>query len=152
MHELKPFFDGYSTKADVYALVGTLRKCKAIQKEQARLLWDVNDWRNEAVHGAGWTEWELVKKAQPRFPGHRQPKVPLWGYEDEADPAVIFDLPITERYHAALKLLGIDPWKLSREGGRSGQADHARDGRGPGRAEPARRPARRCSASINTAN
>lgn len=44
---------------------------------------------NEGWHGKGWTEWEVVKKATPRFPGHRQPKVPLWGYEDEADPHVM---------------------------------------------------------------
>lgn len=47
------------------------------------------DARNEGVHGAGWSEWELVQCARPRFPGHRQPRVPLWGYEDEADPAVM---------------------------------------------------------------
>jgi hypothetical protein len=44
------------------------------------------DARNEAFHGKGWTEWELVKKAVPRFDGHHQPNVPLWGYTDEADP------------------------------------------------------------------
>lgn len=47
------------------------------------------DPRNEQVHGAGWTEWELVKTARPRFPGHRQPRVPTWGYLDEADPEVM---------------------------------------------------------------
>ena len=47
------------------------------------------DPRNEAVHGKGWTEWELMKQAHPRFEGHDQPKIPLWGYEDEADPAVM---------------------------------------------------------------
>jgi len=46
------------------------------------------DPRNEQLYGAGWTEWELVKHAQPRFDGHRQPRVPQWGYEDEADPKV----------------------------------------------------------------
>jgi hypothetical protein len=46
------------------------------------------DPRNEAAHGPGWTEWNLVRAAQPRFPGHQQPKVPLWGYENEADPKV----------------------------------------------------------------
>jgi hypothetical protein len=46
------------------------------------------DSRNEARLGPGWTEWELLKRATPRFAGHQQPKVPLWGYEDEADPAV----------------------------------------------------------------
>ena len=32
------------------------------------------------------SEWELVKAAKPRFPGHHQPNVPLWGYTDESDP------------------------------------------------------------------
>ena len=39
--------------------------------------------------GADWSEWELVRNAKPRFPGHLQPHVPLWGYQDEADPAVM---------------------------------------------------------------
>lgn len=47
------------------------------------------DPRNEKAHGKGWTEWELVRAARPRFSGHRQPKRPLWGYEDEADPRVM---------------------------------------------------------------
>jgi hypothetical protein len=46
------------------------------------------DRRNEEAHGQGWTEWELVKAAKPRFAGHYQPRIPQWGYEDEADPAV----------------------------------------------------------------
>ncbi len=45
------------------------------------------DRRNDAWHGRSWTEWELVKAARPRFPGHRQPVVPAWGYFDESDPA-----------------------------------------------------------------
>jgi hypothetical protein len=45
-----------------------------------------SDSRNEALHGPGWTEWELVKHAVPRWEGHAQPRVPLWGYTDEADP------------------------------------------------------------------
>lgn len=44
------------------------------------------DHRNERWHGKGWTEWALVKGARPRFQGHQQPKVPLWGYEDESRP------------------------------------------------------------------
>ena len=31
-------------------------------------------------------EWEGIYNAQPRFQGHRQPRVPLWGYFDEASP------------------------------------------------------------------
>ncbi|MBA3846164.1 MAG: glycoside hydrolase family 99-like domain-containing protein [Planctomycetes bacterium] len=45
------------------------------------------DPRNEKWHGKGWTEWELVKAAKPRYPGHQQPKVPAWGHYDESDPA-----------------------------------------------------------------
>jgi hypothetical protein len=48
-----------------------------------------SDPRNTQVHGPAWNEWELVKRAVPRFPGHNQPRMPLWGYQDEADPAVM---------------------------------------------------------------
>jgi len=47
------------------------------------------DARNAAVHGEGWTEWELVKAARPRFPGHQQPIVPAWGYTDESKPEIM---------------------------------------------------------------
>ena len=50
--------------------------------------WHV-DAQNEKSHGYPWTEWESLKTAKPRFAGHQQPKVPLWGYEDEADPKVM---------------------------------------------------------------
>ncbi len=44
------------------------------------------DARNDKWHGKGWTEWELVKAARPRFEGHRQPIVPAWGMFDESNP------------------------------------------------------------------
>ncbi len=47
------------------------------------------DPRNVKAKGAGWSEWELVKNARPRFLGHHQPNVPLWGYTDESDPKVM---------------------------------------------------------------
>ena len=47
------------------------------------------DPRNVKAHGKSWSEWEVVKAARPRFPGHQQPKVPLWGYTDESDPKVM---------------------------------------------------------------
>ena len=50
--------------------------------------WHV-DPHNEQLHGTNWTEWEVVKCARSRFPWHEQPKVPLWGYEDESSPAVM---------------------------------------------------------------
>ncbi|WP_027483457.1 glycoside hydrolase family 99-like domain-containing protein [Deinococcus pimensis] len=45
------------------------------------------DARNDEWLTPGWTEWELVRTAKPRFDGHRQPIVPTWGEFDEADPA-----------------------------------------------------------------
>jgi hypothetical protein len=44
------------------------------------------DRRNDEWHGRGWTEWELVRRAEPRFPGHEQPKVPLRRYHDDSNP------------------------------------------------------------------
>jgi putative transcriptional regulator len=35
----------------------------------------------------------------------------------DADPAVIFDTPVEQRYHRALSLLGVDPAMLSQEAG-----------------------------------
>jgi hypothetical protein len=40
-------------------------------------------------------EWYTVRRGTPRFPGHDMPKIPLLGYQDEADPAVM-------RQHVAL--------------------------------------------------
>jgi len=37
----------------------------------------------------GMGEWEVIRKGSPRFEGHYQPKVPLWGYEMDDDPAVM---------------------------------------------------------------
>lgn len=43
------------------------------------------DARNERLYGDGWSEWELIKRAEPRFAGHDQPKIPLWGYGEETE-------------------------------------------------------------------
>lgn len=40
----------------------------------------------EVLWGQGIGEWEIIKKGDPRFKGHYQPRVPLWGYEMEDDP------------------------------------------------------------------
>ncbi len=37
----------------------------------------------------GTGEWEIIQKGTPRFEGHYQPKVPLWGYESDDDPKVM---------------------------------------------------------------
>ena len=37
----------------------------------------------------GFTEWDLVESCAPRFPGHAQPRLPLWGRYDDRDPAAV---------------------------------------------------------------
>jgi hypothetical protein len=44
--------------------------------------WDKNKY-------PGFTEWDEIKAAKPRFPGHVQPKLPVWGYQNEAKPEVM---------------------------------------------------------------
>lgn len=63
--------------------------------------WHV-DKLNEKWHGKGWTEWEVTKCARARFENHHQPLIPLWGYEDEADPKVM------EKKISTAKNYGID--------------------------------------------
>jgi len=50
--------------------------------------WHPDD-RLASRYGDGWTEWQLLQDARPRFPGHRQPRVPADGYLDESDPVVM---------------------------------------------------------------
>jgi putative transcriptional regulator len=35
----------------------------------------------------------------------------------EADPSLIFDAPVAERYERAMALLGLQPWMLSPDAG-----------------------------------
>jgi hypothetical protein len=45
---------------------------------------------NDAWWGKGFTDWVNVKRAQPLYPGHNQPRVPLDGdYYNQSDPAVV---------------------------------------------------------------
>lgn len=48
---------------------------------------------DDSLGRANWEEgigeWEVIKKGDPRFPGHYQPKQPLWGHEMDNDPAVV---------------------------------------------------------------
>jgi hypothetical protein len=37
----------------------------------------------------GTGEWEVIRKGNPRFDGHYQPRQPLWGYEPDDDPKVM---------------------------------------------------------------
>ena len=41
----------------------------------------------EVLWPDGKGEWEIIQKGDPRFEGHYQPRVPLWGYEMDDDPS-----------------------------------------------------------------
>ena len=45
--------------------------------------------RRPGQTGDRFGEWPNIPRALPRFPGHQQPKRPLWRVEDEANPAVM---------------------------------------------------------------
>ncbi len=44
-------------------------------------------WRAFMPEGQG--EWEIIRKAKPKFDGHLQPRVPTWGHTNEADSRVM---------------------------------------------------------------
>ena len=48
-----------------------------------------NEARSQQLWPDGIGEWEVIKKGNPRFEGHYQPKVPLWGYEMDDNPKVM---------------------------------------------------------------
>ncbi|MDR1454877.1 MAG: glycoside hydrolase family 99-like domain-containing protein [Tannerella sp.] len=44
---------------------------------------------HEKLWPEGIGEWEVIKKGNPRFDGHYQPRQPLWGYGLDNDPKVV---------------------------------------------------------------
>ena len=48
-----------------------------------------NDPRTLIFWPEGMGEWQTVRDAQPKFPGHVEPRKPLWGFVNEANPDVM---------------------------------------------------------------
>ena len=46
-------------------------------------------WAELGIFKDGKGEWQNVYEARPKWEGHNQPLVPLWGNEDESDPKVV---------------------------------------------------------------
>lgn len=46
-------------------------------------------FKDIGVFKDGKGEWEAIYNAKPKFAGHNQPHVPLWGYTNEANPRVM---------------------------------------------------------------
>jgi hypothetical protein len=58
-----------------------------------------------------WTEgigeWEIIQKGNPRFEGHSQPRVPLWGYLMDNDP-IVFEKKISAAVEHGVDLFIFD--------------------------------------------
>ena len=72
-------------QADIHEIEGDIMHVAAYvwpschyEKRNAEVLWPEKTG-----------EWEVIRKGTPRFAGHYQPKVPLWGYEMDDDPKVM---------------------------------------------------------------
>lgn len=62
------------------------------QYDVAAYIWPAysgDEPRNHIFWNEGNGEWQSVKTAEKKFEGHMWPRKPLWGYVNEADPAVM---------------------------------------------------------------
>ncbi|MGW8315866.1 MAG: glycosyltransferase WbsX family protein [Bacteroidales bacterium] len=68
---------GEKTTGDVYLVAAYVWPSCHDEPRSREVFW---------MEGTG--EWEIIRKGDPRFEGHYQPKVPLWGYVMDNDPEV----------------------------------------------------------------
>ena len=79
--------------AATFALVSCNEKCA--QKPDyyvAAYIWPSchdDAMAREYLWPDGEGEWEVIKKGNPRFEGHYQPRRPLWGFEHDNNPVVV---------------------------------------------------------------
>ena len=60
----------------------------------------------EKIFGKGWTEYDLLKRAQKVFPDHTMPHYPLFGFYDESDPVwAAHEIELASTY-------GVDAWMV----------------------------------------
>lgn len=87
-----------SVCAVLLAMLATVVSCKPKQHQSnndyivAAYIWPSchdDSLAHEYLWEEGIGEWQVIKKGDPRFDGHYQPKLPLWGYELDDDPLVV---------------------------------------------------------------
>ena len=75
------------------AFVATAACVSAADYDVAAYVWPAYQpeprWAELGIFKDGKGEWQNVYEAKPKWEGHNQPLVPLWGYENEADPKVV---------------------------------------------------------------
>jgi len=75
----------------IFGCSSGLRQAKDVEDEYsiAAYVWPSchdEPMSREKLWGQGIGEWEIIQKGDPRFEGHYQPKLPLWGYKMDDDP------------------------------------------------------------------
>ena len=79
----------------ILALACMLAACTKQEKKEyivAAYIWPSchdDTMGREVLWPDGEGEWEVIKKGNPRFEGHYQPRRPYWGYEHDNDPVVV---------------------------------------------------------------
>ena len=79
----------------IIALACMLAACSKQEKKEyivAAYIWPSchdDAMGREVLWPDGEGEWEVIKKGNPRFEGHYQPRRPYWGYEHDNDPVVV---------------------------------------------------------------
>ena len=80
--------DAYFTEEKLHQAIDTRPSLQGVKFET--VAYNFPAWHPtpmmEKILGKGWTEFEVLKRAQPLYPGHPMPKYPLWGYYNEAEP------------------------------------------------------------------
>ena len=75
------------------AFLAVVASASAADYDVAAYVWPAYQpeprWAELGIFKDGKGEWQNVWEAVPKWEGHRQPLVPLWGYENEADPKVV---------------------------------------------------------------
>jgi hypothetical protein len=71
--------------------VGCKKNDEVKQIEELPIVIPQGDVQVAAYYFPNWgpvfsSEWTTLRAAKPRFNGHQQPKVPMWGYTNENDP------------------------------------------------------------------
>lgn len=84
------------TLSGITIILAFIQACSFIKKpdpayDVAAFYWPAYHYepRLESIFPEKNGEWEIIYHAKPKEAGHQQPKVPLWGYQDEADPQVM---------------------------------------------------------------
>ena len=74
-----------------------------------------SDKLNNEWWGEDFSEWDIVKKAKPLFPGHIQPNIPLNGYYDLSNSDEIQSQYVLAKEHGIDAFLMYGYWSAGKQ-------------------------------------